>query len=105
MQDEHARPVVFSLIKQIPKGYVSTYKTVAQAGGINARQVGRILHTNTNPEIYPCHRVVHSDGSTAAGFAFGGPGKQQELLERENVAFKGNKVVLKQYHFENFTKK
>jgi methylated-DNA-protein-cysteine methyltransferase-like protein len=105
MQDELARPVVFSLIKQIPQGFVSTYKVVAQAGGINARQVGRILHTNTNPEIYPCHRVVHSDGSTASGFAFGGPGKQQELLERENVLFKGNRVVLPQFLFKNFLKK
>lgn len=102
MQDELARPVVFSLIRQIPKGFVSTYKVVAQAGGINARQVGRILHTNTNPEIYPCHRVVHSDGSTASGFAFGGPGKQQELLEREDVDFKGNRVVLPKFLFRNF---
>lgn len=105
MQDEAARPVVFSLIKQIPKGYVSTYKAVAQAGNINARQVGRILHTNTNPEIYPCHRVVHSDGSTATGFAFGGPGKQQEFLEGEGLVFKSNKVVLKQFLFTKFMQK
>lgn len=105
MQDELARPVVFSLIKQIPKGFVSSYKVVAQAGGVNARQVGRLLHTNTNPEIYPCHRVVHSDGSTAAGFAFGGPGKQQELLEEEGVVFSGDRVILKQHLFNNFVQK
>lgn len=94
MTDEDARSAVFELLRYIPAGKVATYKAIARHVGIHPRQVGRILHTNTNPEIYPCHRVVHSDGRTAAGFAFGGPGKQRALLEREGVVFKGERVVL-----------
>ena len=102
MNDQEARPLVFESLTHIPKGKVSTYKAVASAVGINARQVGRLLHSNTNPDMYPCHRVVHSDGSMAGGFAFGGPDKQQELLEREGVQFKEKRVVLGSHLFESF---
>ncbi|MDQ5951414.1 MAG: hypothetical protein QG639_695 [Patescibacteria group bacterium] len=94
MKDQDARPLVFEFLKKIPRGKVATYKSVSQAVGINARQVGRLLHSNTNPEVYPCHRVVHSDGSMAGAFAFGGPDKQQQLLEAEGVVFRENRVVL-----------
>jgi methylated-DNA-protein-cysteine methyltransferase-like protein len=102
MNDQDARPLVFESLTQIPRGKVSTYKAVAQAAGINARQVGRLLHSNTNPEVYPCHRVVHADGSMAGGFAFGGPDKQQQFLEEEGVVFKEKRVVLGSHFFENF---
>lgn len=102
MTDQAARSAVFDHIRQIPAGNVSTYKIIASAVGIHARQVGRILHTNTNPEVYPCHRVVHSDGSTAAGFVFGGLGKQQALLEAEGVTFQGNRVVLGSHLYSSF---
>ncbi|PIR61526.1 MAG: cysteine methyltransferase [Candidatus Pacebacteria bacterium CG10_big_fil_rev_8_21_14_0_10_44_11] len=99
MKDALARPIVLDLVGQIPKGKVSTYLEVAQAAGAHPRQVGRILHTNTNPERYPCHRVVHADGRTAAGYVFGGPGKQQARLKVEGVTFLGEKVKLRQYLF------
>lgn len=102
MKDQEARPLVFESIRQIPRGKVATYKAVAQEVGINARQVGRILHTNTNPEMYPCHRVVHSDGSMAGGFAFGGPDKQQQLLEAEGVKFREKRVLLGSQVFAEF---
>lgn len=102
MQDQDARPLVFQRLKEIPRGKVSTYKAIAQAVGINARQVGRLLHSNTNPEVYPCHRVVHSDGRMAGGFAFGGPDQQQALLEGEGVVFRENRVVFGSHLFTQF---
>lgn len=102
MKDETARPVIFELLKQIPRGKVTTYKAIALAAGINARQVGRLLHSNTNPEVYPCHRVIHSDGSMAGGYAFGGPDKQQGLLEEEGISFKGSRAILARHVFEHF---
>lgn len=79
---------VFELVAQVPKGKVTTYGELAKAVGIHPRQVGQILHHNEAPEKYPCHRVIKSDGSIASGYAFGGPGKQQEILEKEGVVFK-----------------
>ena len=105
MKDEQARARVFEVVKQIPRGKVASYKAVAQLVGIHPRQVGRVLHSNTNQEMYPCHRVVHSDGTTASGYAFGGPGIQQERLEKEGVEFKHNSVSLDKFFFSIFDKK
>ena len=102
MEDEQARPIIFELLKQIPEGKVASYKAIAEAAGAHSRQVGRILHTNTNPEMYPCHRVVHSDGTTAGGYVFGGPGIQQQRLEDEGVEFKGKRVANSSFFFTNF---
>ncbi len=88
---------VFELVGQIPPGKVTTYGELARAVGINPRQVGYILHHNTDPVRFPCHRVVKSDGRVATGYAFGGPGKQQERLEAEGVVFVQSRINLKQF--------
>lgn len=84
---------VFAVVQQIPRGKVATYGQVARMIGAprSARYVGYALHANpspgTDPASIPCHRVVFKDGRMATGFAFGGPGVQQEMLEQEGVAF------------------
>lgn len=59
------RDKVLSVVQNIPKGSVLTYKEVAKkAGSPNAsRAVGSILKQNYDPKI-PCHRVIRSDGKT-----------------------------------------
>ena len=49
----------YELVKQIPKGKVSTYGAVAKALGdlIAARAVGRMLNENPYKEV-PCYRVI-----------------------------------------------
>ena len=56
---------VRTVVANIPKGKVLTYKQVAEkAGSPNAfRAVGNILNKNYDKSI-PCHRVVRSDGKT-----------------------------------------
>ncbi len=100
--DEQIRNAVLSLVAQVPPGKVTTYGVLGQVLKINPRQIGRVLHSNTNPIKYPCHRVVHGDGTTAAGYAFGGAGKQQSLLEKEGVIFDGKRVVLVNHFFADF---
>ena len=80
---------VYDLVGQIPAGCVATYGQIAALAGQPraARMVGYALHANPRPGVIPCHRVVFRDGSLAPGFAFGGPDRQRELLEREGVAF------------------
>lgn len=84
---------VFAMVKAIPRGKVSSYGAIAKTLGIGPRQVGQILHKNIDPETIPCHRVVHSDGSLAGGYAFGGEDKQREKLESEGVRFVNGKVT------------
>ncbi|MBT1161600.1 MULTISPECIES: MGMT family protein [Bifidobacterium] len=78
---------VYDVVRRIPRGKVATYGQVAALAGNsrNARFVGFALHTNPEPGVIPCHRVVFRDGSLAPGFAFGGPGRQRMLLESEGV--------------------
>lgn len=86
---------VFKILTQIPRGKVVTYKQVALLAEVGPRVVGNYLHQNTNPIKYPCHRVIHSDGSLSAGYVFGGEGKQLELLQKEGVEFCKKKVNLR----------
>lgn len=84
---------VYKLVQKVPKGKVTTYGKIGKTLGLNPRHVGQILHLNDDSSKTPCHRVVRSNGSIASGYAFGGPGKQRKLLEKEGVVFKNNKVV------------
>ncbi len=83
----------YLLVKQIPKGKVSTYGALARAlGDIRAsRAVGRMLNENPFAPVVPCHRVVMSDGSLG-GFGTGTENKIR-LLEKEGVEVKGNEIV------------
>lgn len=80
---------VYDVVRRIPSGKVATYGQVAALAGAprNARFVGFALHSNPEPGVIPCHRVVFRDGSLAPGFAFGGPDRQRALLEEEGVTF------------------
>lgn len=80
---------VYDVVRRIPRGKVATYGQVAALAGAprNARFVGFALHSNPEPGVIPCHRVVFRDGSLAPGFAFGGPDEQRALLEDEGVRF------------------
>jgi methylated-DNA-protein-cysteine methyltransferase-like protein len=70
-------------IRRIPRGSVQTY------GGIDPeapRLVGRVLAT-THQNL-PWHRVVRADGSIPMGQ------RQRELLLKEGVAMRGDRVDL-----------
>lgn len=78
----------YRVVRAIPRGSVATYGQVAALAGHprSARFVGFALHANPDPSTIPCHRVVFKDGSVCAGYVFGGPEVQRELLEHEGVA-------------------
>ena len=86
-----------NLTKQIPKGRISTYGEIAKAlGDVRAsRAVGNALNRNPKLIEIPCHRVVMSDGRIG-GYS-GGVERKIELLEKEGVKIKDDKVL----NFEN----
>lgn len=77
---------------RIPKGKVVSYGFIGKSLGLNPRHVGKILHFNPDPSQFPCHRVVHSDGTLPDGYAFGGKNAQKELLEKEGIALVAGKI-------------
>ena len=80
---------VYLVVKDIPRGKVASYGSVARLVGNKSmsRQVGWALHVNPDPDNIPCHRVVFKDGSLSEAFAFGGRNAQRALLEKEGVMF------------------
>ncbi len=59
---------VLEIIKQIPSGKVSTYGLIARVAGDprGARQVVRVLHSLSEKEKLPWHRVINSKGVIAS---------------------------------------
>ncbi|HEX6489073.1 MAG TPA: MGMT family protein [Candidatus Dormibacteraeota bacterium] len=78
-------------IRAIPEGRVSTYGAIEPEA---PRLVGRVLATTA--EKVPWHRVVRSDGSVAKGAS------QLELLRREGVPIKGDRVDLRRARYPPF---
>jgi|TARA_B100001971_G_C18176077_1_gene529992 methylated-DNA-[protein]-cysteine S-methyltransferase len=88
---------IYKLCKQIPKGKISTYKTLAEKLNTKAYQaVGQCLRRNPYAPQVPCHRVVNSQGHL---HGFGGKTnrpaleKKRKLLAKEGVKVKNNKIV------------
>lgn len=91
-------------IASIPGGKVCSYGMVAAAVGSprSARQIVRILHTQSHKRNLPWHRVVNKEGRIALPM----PGylEQKALLEAEGIIFDKNDVIdleLFAYHFDS----
>jgi methylated-DNA-[protein]-cysteine S-methyltransferase len=84
----------------IPRGWISTYKRIANKIGIpkGARVVGNALARNPFPLVIPCHRAIKSNGELG-GFQ-GGVKMKRALLELEGIEFstKG-KVIMNKVHY------
>ncbi len=93
---------IYEAVKQIPRGKVATYKTVAAVAGEPkmARAVGNALHRNPDPENIPCYRVVNSQGKLAEAFVFGGINVQEQLLKADGIEVKDNRVDLSRYGWD-----
>ena len=93
MGDSTAIPIfnqrVYAVVRQVPKGMVTTYGTIAAALGDpkKAREVGWALHAKPREESAAAYRVVNREGSLSGGWAFGSPDVQRGLLEAEGVGF------------------
>jgi O-6-methylguanine DNA methyltransferase len=62
------REKVLAVVSKIPKGKTLSYAEVARRAGSPSacRTVGNILNKNRDLQV-PCHRVIHSDG-TSGGY-------------------------------------
>lgn len=79
---------VVRIIQGIPPGRVMAYGQIAALAGNSrgARQVVRILHSMSESQQLPWHRVVNAQGKIAIPDEVG-KSFQQQLLEQEDVEF------------------
>lgn len=99
------RRYTLELLRQIPRGKVTTYQALAIALGDKraARAVGQILATNEHLDVYPCYKVVHSDGSVGEYSAAGGAATKAQKLQAEGIPLEDGRVVrLREYVFSQF---
>lgn len=96
MQQNTFTDAVYTVVADIPKGKVATYGQIARLAGSAkaARAVGMAMRNNKDTRKVPCHRVVGSNGALT-GYAYGnGIRTKMELLKKEGVLFKEQKVDL-----------
>ncbi len=87
---------VFDVVRQIPKGRVTSYGAIANYLGtkLSARMVGWAMnaaHTAT-PKV-PAQRVVNRNGMLSGKAHFATPTQMEELLKKDGVAVKNDTVV------------
>lgn len=105
MPSESFNEKIYELLKKVPKGKVTTYKELAHSAGTRAyRAVGQAMRCNPYAPIVPCHRVVSSNGSIGGFQGSKNPNSKEirrkiEILRKEGVEVKDNKIDLKKYLF------
>lgn len=82
------------LLMTIPLGKVTSYSKIAKVLKTHPRNIARILKSNDEPLIAPCHRVVHSDGQLG-GYTIMGrsrPDLKKKLLDIEGVKTTNDRI-------------
>ena len=60
--------LVYAVVRQVPRGRVTTYGAIADALQNSPRAVGQACGANPYPVVVPCHRVI-ACGGELGGFA------------------------------------
>ena len=87
---------VFDVVRQIPKGRVTNYGSIAKylGSGLSSRMVGWAMNAShmMKPKV-PAHRVVNRNGMLTGKHHFPSPTTMETLLEKEGVKVINDKVV------------
>ena len=93
---ENIYDVIYDVVRAIPEGRVSSYGAVAAAIGAKsgARVVGYAMNNchGAKPKV-PAHRVVNRNGLLTGKHHFETETRMEELLKKEGVKVKDDKVV------------
>jgi methylated-DNA-protein-cysteine methyltransferase related protein len=88
--------LVHEVARQVPRGRVTSYGAIAACLGtrLSARMVGWAMNAcHLSKKPVPAHRVVNSIGLLTGRHHFNPPEKMQQLLEKEGIVVKDNKVA------------
>jgi methylated-DNA-protein-cysteine methyltransferase-like protein len=94
---------VYSIVRQIPYGKVTSYGAIAKALGAarSARMVGWAMNASHGLENVPAHRVVNRKGLLTGKHHFEGTQLMQQLLESEGIKIQNNQIVnFEKYYWE-----
>jgi methylated-DNA-protein-cysteine methyltransferase-like protein len=87
---------VYDVVRQIPRGKVTTYGAIAAYLGtkLSARMVGWAMNAagSATPKL-PAQRVVNRNGMLTGKHHFATPALMEELLKKDGVPVKNDTVV------------
>ncbi len=87
---------VYEVVRQIPKGRVTSYGAIANYLGtkLSARMVGWAMNSahSAKPKV-PAHRVVNRNGMLSGKAHFGSPTLMEELLAKEKIKVEEDTII------------
>ena len=93
---------VFDIVRQIPKGRVTSYGAIASYLGtkLSARMVGWAMNAahNVKPKV-PAQRVVNRNGMLTGKHHFATATLMEELLKKEGIFVKDESIIDFEKHF------
>lgn len=94
MVEENFFERVYSVVREIPYGRVTSFGAIAKALGTarSARMVGWAMNASHSLDDVPAHRVVNRNGLLTGKLHFGGTNLMQQLLENEGIVVIDNQV-------------
>ncbi|UJP66546.1 MGMT family protein [Mongoliitalea daihaiensis] len=93
--------LVYQVVKQIPKGRVTSYGAIANYLGLKsgARMVGYAMNaSHSDPEV-PAHRVVNRNGLLTGKHHFPSPTTMEERLAAEGIKVENDQILDFEVHF------
>ena len=86
---------VYEIARQIPEGKVTSYGAIAKALGTarSARMVGWAMNACNGRDDVPAHRVVNRLGILSGKHHFETPDAMENLLKKEGIKVKNDKIV------------
>jgi methylated-DNA-protein-cysteine methyltransferase related protein len=94
--------MVYEVVRHIPKGRVSSYGAIARYLGSarSSRMVGWAMNSaHSQKKQVPAHRVVNRNGELTGKHHFGHPQLMEQLLKKEGIKIKKDKIENFQKHF------
>ncbi|MCX6817390.1 MAG: MGMT family protein [Candidatus Aenigmarchaeota archaeon] len=87
--------IVYSLLRRVPRGKITTYGALAKAAGTHPRAIAMFMKHNPDPVKTPCYKVVRSDGSLGGYSGRGGVKTKAQLLRKDGITLRNGKIDLK----------
>ncbi len=84
------KELILTLTQLVPIGNVTTYSSIACLLNIHPRIIALVLKKNKRPIVYPCHRVIRSDGYVG-GYTL--LGKRADKVKEKLLTLEGVPII------------
>lgn len=91
---------VLEYILTIPAWKVTTYKILAEKFKVHPRTIASIMKYNKEPSIYPCYKVIASDGKLSGYNSVRWVQEKIEKLEKDHIKIIDGKIDTKYFYHD-----